>query len=46
MKVADSTNATFYKWMNYASNDYDRSVEQDYDHYPLKHNKTYDARIS
>ena len=30
--LADSTNATVYKWMNYGSNDCDRRVEQDYDH--------------
>jgi len=46
MKAADSTNVTFYKWMNYGSDDYDRRVEQAHDHYSLNYNKTYDARIS
>jgi len=31
--------------MNYGGNDYDRRVEQDYDHYSLNYKKTYDARI-
>ena len=31
--------------MNYGNNDYDRRVEQDYDHYSLNYNETYDARI-
>ena len=34
----------FISELNYSSNDYNRRVEQDYDHYSLNYNKIYDIR--